>query len=78
MNKFKNILKSFYDTAVLITNHYKNINQHTVNSNEEYIEKLLTKPKDKLAFERTIDELMKENNGSKRVTLNNKKVTISI
>ncbi|SHO61606.1 hypothetical protein [Algoriphagus zhangzhouensis] len=74
----KNIFNTLSSAIRTIIGHYKNINELIVKSDEENIDDLLKKPKDKLAFEEAIEDLMKEKSKSKKIILNNKEVTISI
>jgi hypothetical protein len=61
-----------------VYNHILSIDDYVVKSDEENIEKLLENPRDRIRFEETVDELLKENKKSKKVEIKDKEVTISI
>lgn len=75
LSSFLNLIGNRFD---IVFSHIKSIDNYFVKTDEENIEKLLEDPIDRIKFEETVDELMKENKKSKEVKLKDKKVTISI
>jgi hypothetical protein len=58
--------------------HLTSISEFLIKSDEENINTLLNKPEDKIKFQLTIDELLRDNEKSKTIQLDDKKITISI
>lgn len=62
----------------LILNHLKSINNYVIKSDDENIEFLLENDTDKVKFQNAIDQLLKDNEKSRKVNIKNKNITISI
>jgi hypothetical protein len=78
MDKISLLLDKFFFTIGLIYNSFQSLNPLIVKSDEENLNNLLKNPKDKVTFEKTVDELLKNNGGSKEILINGKMITISI
>jgi hypothetical protein len=78
MDKISLLSDKFFFTIELIYNSFQSINPLIVKSDEENLNNLLKNPKDKVTFEKTVDELLKNNGGSKEILINGKMITISI
>jgi hypothetical protein len=78
MDKISLLSDKFFFTIRLIYNSFQSINPLIVKSDEENLNNLLKNPKDKVTFEKTVDELLKNNGGSKDILINGKMITISI
>ncbi len=78
MTKLFNLIESYNNALVYIANYLKSLDNYVVKSDEENVEKLLRNSNDRIEFEKTIDEMIKNNIKTKDVTLNNKNIKISI
>ncbi len=78
MELLNNIVSSICSTVILITRHFKSLDDFVIKSDEENIDILLKNPKDKVKFQHAIDELLKDNQKSKTIEINDKQITISI
>lgn len=78
MELLNNIVSSIGSTVILITRHFKSLDDFVIKSDEENIDILLKNPKDKVKFQHAIDELLKDNQKSKTLEINDKQITISI
>lgn len=78
MELLNNIVSSIGSTVILITRHFKSLDDFVIKSDEENIDILLKNPKDKVKFQHAIDDLLKDNQKSKTLELNDKQITISI
>jgi hypothetical protein len=78
MELLNNIVSSIGSTVILITRHFKSLDDFVIKSDEENIDILLKNPKDKVKFQHAIDDLLKDNQKSKTLEINDKQITISI
>lgn len=62
----------------LILKHLKSINNYVVKSDDENIEFLLENETDKVKFQNAVDQLLKDNQKSRKINIKNKNITISI
>lgn len=77
MNTIFDLPTKMFFVFKLIYNQVRTINDLIIKSDDENLEKLLEHPEDKVKFQKAIDEVMKDSS-SKDITLNGKKITISI
>lgn len=78
MNQITAFTDKIYFTLESILNNFNSINHLLVKSDDENLEKLLEDPKDKVKFQKAIDELMKDSEKIKEINLNGKNIKISI
>lgn len=78
MKTITDLLDKFNNTILFIVNHFKGIDNYIIKSDEENINNLLKNSKDKIEFEKAVDEILKNNIDSKEININGKNITISI
>jgi len=61
-----------------IVEHFKRIDNYIVKTDEENINELLKDSKDKIEFEKAVDDLLKSDKKSKEIYINGKNILISI
>lgn len=71
-------LSTLLSTLNAISNHIMSINKFIVKSDEEDLEMLLKNDDDRIAFQKKVDNMLRENKKSDTVKINDRIVTISL
>ncbi|WP_449399909.1 hypothetical protein [Chryseobacterium wanjuense] len=71
-------LSTLLSTLNVISNHIMSINKFIVKSDEEDLEMLLKNDDDRIAFQKKVDNMLRENKKSDTVKINDRIVTISL
>lgn len=78
MLEFKGILGAFSAAFRSIYLNLRSSKSLLVTNDDEIIDRLLKKEEDKINFQKEVDELIRSNQSSRKITINNKEITISV
>lgn len=78
METLNSVLNSGKSTIEILLHHLKSVNRYIVKSDEQEIACLLNNEKDKIAFQKKIDEMLKQNKKSAVLQIKNREIKISL
>ncbi len=78
MNQIAFLTDKMFYTFESILNSIYSINRFIIKSDDENLNELFDDPRDKVKFQKAVDELLKHNEDTKMITINGKSIKISI
>jgi hypothetical protein len=78
MRQYKNLLRMLKNAYRLLFDQIRRSRELLSTDNDEVLKRLLSTEKERMQFEREVEELLKSNKTTKDIDINGKKFTISV